>query len=83
MRKKPKAKKAVTVSPKIPVSQKAVEISTLDEGDFFLYAGELYVLEQQDPKALLISQDSFATIDLYAEDMVVPVDVEIKWSYRK
>lgn len=79
---KKKPTKSLAISPKIPISQRAVRIDSLKQGDFFLFGAHLHILTDNDPVALIISETIEGTVTFDDEDMVIPVNVEIKWSYK-
>ncbi len=77
---KNKAKK-VKISPPIRKdNRKLTYIEDLEQGDFFLFDGSLWILTQADPKAINLSEDRNDYFN--NNDIVVPVNAEIKWTKK-
>lgn len=83
MAKKKKVVKKARLSPPLPVSKDSFEYSDVENGDCFLYNGDLYIKDDSDGDQFGVS----LVTGKYVTDMcgkpVIPVDVEIKWKVKK
>lgn len=71
---------SVVITPQIK-SEGAVAVTTLAKGDCFLFGGALYMMIYTDPEAINLLTGEIASM---SEDMlVIPVNIEIKWTPRK
>jgi hypothetical protein len=76
-----KVPKGVNLKTALPSGEGLWPIQDLGVGTFFLYAGHLWVLGDDDPMATSIS--SGVTLEIGYGEMVEAVDVEISWTKRE
>jgi len=73
------------VSPLIKHEHKTVDYTDLAEGDAFVYGGELYIKYNGDTDmqyGISLSEPGFSLKEMCSYP-VIPVNAEIKWSYKE
>lgn len=70
------------VTPKSPKEHKFVDYATLDEGEVFVFNGDIFIkTEYGDQVGICLTEGCY--IDEMCGTLVTPVDAELKWSYKK
>ncbi len=70
---------SVKVTPKIPKPNKAVDYEEISNGDTFLYTDGLYVKHDFGNQEAVSLMGEGLWVDDMCGELVVPVDIEIKW----
>ncbi len=70
------------ITPKITSTHKTVDYSDLKEGNAFMYGGDLYIKSSYGEQMAFCLNESDSCLDGMCGTQVIPVNAEIKWSYK-